>query len=79
MIKDGLSAPLHPGALRYYQERGWIKEEKPAVPPSVSAAVEALAAAAAVPQAPAQVIAVPATAAPPVKVKGQPLKGKRVP
>ncbi|MBI3451771.1 MAG: TAXI family TRAP transporter solute-binding subunit [Rhodospirillales bacterium] len=25
MIKDGLSAPLHPGALRYYKEHGWIK------------------------------------------------------
>ena len=25
MIKDGLSAPLHEGALRYYKERGWIK------------------------------------------------------
>lgn len=24
MIKDGLSAPLHPGAERYYQERGWM-------------------------------------------------------
>jgi TRAP transporter TAXI family solute receptor len=24
MIKDGLSAPLHPGALRYYQEKGWL-------------------------------------------------------
>lgn len=24
MIVDGLSAPLHPGALRYYQERGWL-------------------------------------------------------
>lgn len=24
MIKDGLSAPLHPGALRYYKERGWM-------------------------------------------------------
>ncbi|MEM9551121.1 MAG: TAXI family TRAP transporter solute-binding subunit [Pseudomonadota bacterium] len=24
MIKDGLSAPLHPGALKYYQERGWM-------------------------------------------------------
>ncbi len=24
MIKDGLSAPLHEGALRYYQERGWM-------------------------------------------------------
>jgi TRAP transporter TAXI family solute receptor len=24
MIADGLSAPLHPGALRYYQERGWM-------------------------------------------------------
>ena len=22
MIKDGLSAPLHEGALRYYEERG---------------------------------------------------------
>lgn len=25
MIKDGLSAPLHEGAKRYYKERGWIK------------------------------------------------------
>ena len=24
MIKDGLSAPLHPGAIRYYKERGWM-------------------------------------------------------
>lgn len=24
MIKDGLTAPLHPGALKYYRERGWI-------------------------------------------------------
>ncbi|NRA15515.1 MAG: TAXI family TRAP transporter solute-binding subunit [Oceanospirillaceae bacterium] len=24
MIKDGLSAPLHEGAVRYYKERGWI-------------------------------------------------------
>ena len=24
MIKDGLSAPLHDGALRYYRERGWL-------------------------------------------------------
>lgn len=25
MVKDGLSAPLHPGAERYYRERGWLK------------------------------------------------------
>jgi TRAP transporter TAXI family solute receptor len=25
MIKDGLSAPLHEGAQRYYREKGWIK------------------------------------------------------
>ena len=25
MVKDGLSAPLHPGALKYYGERGWVK------------------------------------------------------
>lgn len=25
MIKDGLSAPLHDGAARYYREKGWIK------------------------------------------------------
>lgn len=25
MVKDGLSAPLHDGALRYYREKGWIK------------------------------------------------------
>ncbi|MGL5799422.1 MAG: TAXI family TRAP transporter solute-binding subunit, partial [Plesiomonas sp.] len=24
MIKVGLSAPLHEGAARYYQERGWM-------------------------------------------------------
>ncbi|MEM9047809.1 MAG: TAXI family TRAP transporter solute-binding subunit [Pseudomonadota bacterium] len=24
MIKDGLSAPLHPGAAQYYKERGWM-------------------------------------------------------
>jgi len=24
MIKDGLSAPLHPGAIRYYREKGWM-------------------------------------------------------
>lgn len=26
MIADGLTAPLHPGAKRYYLERGWIQE-----------------------------------------------------
>lgn len=25
MVADGLSAPLHPGAERYYRERGWIE------------------------------------------------------
>lgn len=25
MIKDGLSAPLHDGAVRYYREKGWVK------------------------------------------------------
>jgi len=25
MITAGLSAPLHPGAIKYYKERGWIK------------------------------------------------------
>ena len=25
MVVDGNSAPLHPGAVRYYQERGWVK------------------------------------------------------
>ncbi len=24
MIKDGLAAPLHPGATRYYKEKGWL-------------------------------------------------------
>ncbi|WP_416137473.1 TAXI family TRAP transporter solute-binding subunit [Halomonas sp. HK25] len=27
MITEGLSAPLHAGALRYYRERGWIEAE----------------------------------------------------
>jgi len=25
MIKDGLSAPLHDGAAKYYKEKGWMK------------------------------------------------------
>ena len=25
MSKDGLSAPLHPGAARFYREKGWLK------------------------------------------------------
>ena len=25
MMKDGHSAPLHPGAAKYYKEKGWIK------------------------------------------------------
>src|SRR6476661_922735 len=24
MVKNGLSAPLHPGALKYYKEKGWM-------------------------------------------------------
>ena len=24
MIKNGLSAPLHPGAAKYYTEQGWM-------------------------------------------------------
>jgi uncharacterized protein len=24
MVKDGLSAPLHPGAAKYYKEKGWL-------------------------------------------------------
>lgn len=26
MIRDGLTAPLHDGALRYYREQGWLEE-----------------------------------------------------
>jgi hypothetical protein len=25
MITNGLSAPLHDGAIKYYKERGWIE------------------------------------------------------
>ncbi len=25
MVKDGLSVPLHEGALKYYKEKGWVK------------------------------------------------------
>jgi uncharacterized protein len=28
MIHEGLSAPLHEGALRYYRERGWIEDDE---------------------------------------------------
>jgi TRAP transporter TAXI family solute receptor len=24
MVKNGLSAPLHPGAEKYYKEKGWL-------------------------------------------------------
>jgi len=24
MIKNGMSAPLHPGAVKYYKEKGWM-------------------------------------------------------
>jgi len=24
MVKDGLSAPLHEGAVKYYKEKGWM-------------------------------------------------------
>jgi TRAP transporter TAXI family solute receptor len=24
MVTQGLTAPLHPGALRYYKEKGWL-------------------------------------------------------
>lgn len=27
MIQEGLSAPLHEGALRYYRERGWLQDD----------------------------------------------------
>lgn len=25
MVKDGLTAPLHPGAVKYYKEKGWLQ------------------------------------------------------
>ena len=25
MVRDGLAAPLHPGAARYFRERGWVE------------------------------------------------------
>ena len=25
MVTDGNSAPLHPGAEKYYKEKGWLK------------------------------------------------------
>ncbi len=28
MISEGLSAPLHEGAKRYYVERGWMDEDE---------------------------------------------------
>ena len=24
MVKNGISAPLHPGAVKYYKEKGWL-------------------------------------------------------
>ncbi len=40
MITEGLSAPLHPGALRYYRERGWIEAEDAMEDAAVDDAVE---------------------------------------
>ncbi len=45
MITHGLTAPLHPGALRYYRERGWIKMAPKSAPVSLERAVDLLAAA----------------------------------
>jgi uncharacterized protein len=42
MIKDGLSAPLHPGALRYYRERGWMTEEPISAPVALTQTVDGL-------------------------------------
>ena len=40
MIRDGLSAPLHEGAMRYYRERGWLPAETSDAPVTESAQVE---------------------------------------
>ena len=24
MVKNGVSAPMHPGAVKYYKEKGWM-------------------------------------------------------
>ena len=52
MTRDGLSAPLHPGAARYYAERGWLPapaaeaDAQPAAPAAPAAQVDAQPAAA---------------------------------
>ncbi|MGJ7460847.1 TAXI family TRAP transporter solute-binding subunit [Halomonas sp. MA07-2] len=33
MITEGLSAPFHEGALRYYREQGWLPDEPPTTEP----------------------------------------------
>jgi uncharacterized protein len=81
MIVDGLSAPLHPGALRYYRERGWMKDEPVQKPVSFTSTVDALAAAAAT-MAPEPDAAAKPTLAPPAAVvgangKSQPGRGKQ--
>ncbi|ERS88966.1 TAXI family TRAP transporter solute-binding subunit [Halomonas sp. PBN3] len=40
MIRDGLSAPLHEGAMRYYSERGWLPAETSDAPVTESAQAE---------------------------------------
>ncbi|SDO90372.1 hypothetical protein SAMN04487957_11522 [Halomonas shengliensis] len=40
MIRDGLSAPLHAGAMRYYRERGWLPAETSDAPVTESAQAE---------------------------------------
>jgi uncharacterized protein len=40
MIRDGLAAPIHPGALRYYQERGWRVGERPTTSSKTTATLQ---------------------------------------
>lgn len=40
MISEGLSAPLHEGARRYYRERGWLEDEDDEVPEDETADAE---------------------------------------
>jgi uncharacterized protein len=69
MIKVGLSAPLHPGAVRYYRERGWITDR---AKPTGSAAGPAVAERPAMPAMPIVTPTLaPAVAAPVVPTKAR--------
>jgi uncharacterized protein len=80
MVSTGLSAPLHPGAERYFRERGLLRAQaKPVAPVAATPAVSSTAAAAVEPPKPdtPQSVAASTTPAAPAATAPPPSGGKR--